>query len=66
LEAVPAHQDRHRFGMHEIGDGPFFDLVDGSANAASTNLSPKPEAMALAAMTRIIDATQAAAALAIA
>ncbi|MGG1948754.1 hypothetical protein AB1286_28760 [Trinickia sp. NRRL B-1857] len=42
----------------KVGDGTFFDLVDANGNEAATNLSPKPEAMAFAAMTRIVDGTQ--------
>lgn len=42
----------------EVGYGSFFDIVDPQGQYGATNLSPKPEAMAFAAMTRIIDGTQ--------
>jgi hypothetical protein len=42
----------------EVGDGTFFDLVDPQGQYGATNLSPKPEAMAMAALTRVIDGTQ--------
>ncbi|MGV2287964.1 hypothetical protein AAHK20_04560 [Trinickia sp. YCB016] len=42
----------------EVGYGSFFDIVDAQGNYGATNLSPKPEAMAFAAMTRIVDGTQ--------
>lgn len=43
---------------NEIGYGSFFDTVDPTGNNHATSLSPKPEALAFAAMTRIIDGTQ--------
>ncbi|MGN6083989.1 hypothetical protein [Trinickia sp.] len=42
----------------EIGYGSFFDTVDPTGDIHATNLSPKPEALAFAAMTRIIDGTE--------
>ena len=42
----------------EIGYGSFFDTVDSAGSYHATNLSPKPEALAFAAMTRIIDGTE--------
>jgi hypothetical protein len=42
----------------EPGFGTFFDLSDPQGAFGAMNLSPKPEAMAFAAMTRIIDGTQ--------
>lgn len=41
----------------EIGYGSFFSLSNTAGQFADTNLSPKPEAMAFAALTRIIDGT---------
>ncbi|PMS37163.1 hypothetical protein C0Z20_09960 [Trinickia symbiotica] len=49
------------FGADYPGDpgyGTFFDLDHSQGSFTATNLSPKPEAMAFAAMTRIIDGTQ--------
>jgi hypothetical protein len=43
---------------NEVGYGSFFDVVHAQGQFGATNLSPKPEAMAFAAMTRIIDGTQ--------
>ncbi|WP_233217245.1 hypothetical protein [Trinickia dabaoshanensis] len=42
----------------EIGFGTFFDIVDAQGSYTPKAVSPKPEAMAFAAMTRIIDGTQ--------
>ncbi|PTB20763.1 hypothetical protein C9I57_12245 [Trinickia symbiotica] len=42
----------------DVGYGTFFDLVHPQGQCGASNLSPKPEAMAFAAMTRIIDGTQ--------
>jgi hypothetical protein len=41
----------------EVGYGTFFDLNDAQGAYGATNLSPKPEAMALATMTRALDGT---------
>jgi hypothetical protein len=43
---------------NEIGYGTFFDIAHPQGQFGATNVSPKPEAMAFAAMTRIIDGTQ--------
>ncbi|QGZ63588.1 hypothetical protein [Paraburkholderia acidisoli] len=40
-----------------IGYGTFFDLADAQGQYGATNISPKPSAMAVAAMTRILDGT---------
>ena len=40
------------------GYGSFFDLADAQGDYHAKNLSPKPQALAFAAMTRIIDGTQ--------
>ncbi|SEJ99993.1 hypothetical protein [Paraburkholderia tropica] len=40
-----------------VGYGTFFDLADAQGQYGATNISPKPAAMAVAAMTRIIDGT---------
>jgi hypothetical protein len=42
----------------EFGFGTFFDLVNLQGSYSATSLSPKPEALAFAAMTRIIDGTR--------
>ncbi|WP_116139161.1 hypothetical protein [Trinickia diaoshuihuensis] len=42
----------------EIGFGTFFDIVNPQGDFHATTLSPKPEALAFAAMTRIIDGTE--------
>jgi hypothetical protein len=42
----------------EVGYGTFFDNADAQGAFGASNLSPKPVAMALAAMTRIVDGTQ--------
>lgn len=39
------------------GYGSFFDLVDSQGSYGATNLSPKPEGMVFAAMTRVLDGT---------
>ena len=36
----------------DIGEGTFFDIVDPQGQYGATTLSPKPEAMAMAALTR--------------
>jgi hypothetical protein len=41
----------------EVGYGSFFDLNNAQGAYGATNLSPKPEAMAFAAMTRVLDGT---------
>jgi hypothetical protein len=43
---------------NEVGYGSFFDVVNATGQFGASNLSPKPEAMAFAAMTRVIDGTQ--------
>jgi hypothetical protein len=40
------------------GYGSFFDLNDSQGAFGATNLAPKPEAMAFAALSKIIDGTQ--------
>lgn len=40
------------------GYGSFFDLVDAQGAFGATVLAPKPEAMAFAALSRIVDGTQ--------
>ena len=42
----------------DVGIGTFFDLSDPQGQYGATNLSPKPEALAFAALTRVIDGTQ--------
>ena len=42
----------------EVGYGTFFDIVDPKGSYTPKAVSPKPQAMAFAAMTRIIDGTQ--------
>ncbi|RDU99396.1 hypothetical protein DWV00_08195 [Trinickia dinghuensis] len=42
----------------EVGFGTFFDIVDPQGSYGATTLSPKPEAVAFAALTRIVDGTQ--------
>jgi hypothetical protein len=42
----------------DIGEGTFFDIVDPQGQYGATNVSPKPEAMAMAALTHVIDGTQ--------
>ena len=42
----------------EAGYGSFFDVVNPQGSHTARNVSPKPEAMAFAAMTRIIDGTR--------
>jgi len=41
----------------EVGYGVFFDLVNAQGGYGQKDISPKPAAMAVAAMTRIIDGT---------
>jgi hypothetical protein len=41
----------------EPGYGTFFDLADAQGAWGATNISPKPAAMAVAAMTRLLDGT---------
>jgi len=41
----------------EVGYGIFFDLVNAEGGYGQTQISPKPAAMGVAAMTRIIDGT---------
>jgi hypothetical protein len=40
-----------------VGYGTFFDLADAQGQYGAQNISPKPAAMAVAAMTRILDGT---------
>jgi hypothetical protein len=42
----------------EVGYGVFFDLVNPSGGFGQHQVSPKPAAMAVAAMTRLVDGTQ--------
>ena len=42
---------------HQIGFGLFFDLADPQGGFGPSAISPKPAAMATAAMTRIVDGT---------
>ncbi|SAK90177.1 hypothetical protein AWB80_06393 [Caballeronia pedi] len=41
----------------EIGFGTFFDLDEPQGSVDATNIAPKPAAMAVAALTRILDGT---------
>ena len=41
----------------EVGYGSFFDLNDAQGAFGASNLSPKPEAMAFATLTRVLDGT---------
>ena len=41
----------------EVGYGTFFDLSNAQGSFGATNISPKPAAMAVSAMTRILDGT---------
>lgn len=41
----------------KVGYGTFFDLSDPQGQYGAQNISPKPAAMAVAAMTRILDGT---------
>jgi hypothetical protein len=41
----------------EVGYGTFFDLADPQGAFGATDLSPKPAAMAISAMTHILDGT---------
>ncbi|MCP3720868.1 hypothetical protein [Paraburkholderia sp. CNPSo 3281] len=40
-----------------VGYGTFFDLADAQGQYGAQNISPKPAAMSVAAMTRILDGT---------
>ncbi|WP_233217243.1 hypothetical protein [Trinickia dabaoshanensis] len=42
----------------EVGFGSFFDMVNPQGSWSAQTVSPKPEAMAFAALTNIIDGTQ--------
>lgn len=42
----------------DVGEGTFFDIVDPQGQYGATTLSPKPVALAFAALTRVIDGTQ--------
>lgn len=42
----------------EVGFGTFFDNDNLQGSYSATNMSPKPEALAFAALTRVIDGTQ--------
>jgi len=41
----------------EVGYGTFFNLSNAQGSFGATNISPKPAAMAVSAMTRILDGT---------
>ncbi|RAR50196.1 hypothetical protein C7401_14264 [Paraburkholderia unamae] len=41
----------------KVGYGTFFDLSDATGQYGAQNISPKPAAMAVAAMTRVLDGT---------
>ena len=41
----------------EIGYGTFFDLADAQGAFGATNISPKPAAMAVSALTHVLDGT---------
>jgi len=41
----------------EVGYGSFFDLSNAQGSFGARNLSPKPEAMAIATITRVLDGT---------
>ncbi|SEI90410.1 hypothetical protein SAMN05192539_10052 [Paraburkholderia diazotrophica] len=41
----------------EVGYGTFFDLSNAQGSFGATNISPKPAAMVMSAMTRILDGT---------
>lgn len=41
----------------EVGYGSFFDLTNPQGAFGASNLSPKPAAMAIAALTRVLDGT---------
>ncbi|WP_243750928.1 hypothetical protein [Paraburkholderia sp. BL10I2N1] len=41
-----------------VGEGTFFDLTHPQGEAGSPNISPKPVALAAAALTHVIDGTQ--------
>ena len=41
----------------EVGYGTFFDLTDAQGAFGATNISPKPAAMAVSALTHVLDGT---------
>ncbi|MEW6343190.1 MAG: hypothetical protein RXR20_20490 [Paraburkholderia sp.] len=41
----------------EVGYGTFFDLADAQGAFGATNISPKPAAMAVSALTHVLDGT---------
>ena len=41
----------------QVGYGTFFDLVDAQGAFGATNISPKPAAMAVSALTHVLDGT---------
>ncbi|WP_227747096.1 glycoside hydrolase family protein [Paraburkholderia franconis] len=41
----------------EVGYGTFFDLSNAQGSFGATNISPKPAAMVMSAMTRVLDGT---------
>jgi len=41
----------------EVGYGTFFDLADAQGAFGATNISPKPSAMAVSALTHVLDGT---------
>ncbi|MGF6644319.1 hypothetical protein P3T17_002457 [Paraburkholderia sp. GAS82] len=42
---------------NEVGYGTFFDLADAQGAFGATNISPKPAAMAVSALTHVLDGT---------
>jgi hypothetical protein len=42
----------------DVGEGTFFDIVDPQGQYGASNVSPKPVALAIAALTRVLDGTQ--------
>jgi hypothetical protein len=42
----------------DVGEGTFFDIVNPQGQYGAPNVSPKPEALAFAALTRVLDGTQ--------
>ncbi|WP_408425202.1 hypothetical protein [Paraburkholderia azotifigens] len=42
----------------DVGEGSFFDIVDPQGQYGASNVSPKPMALAFAALTRVLDGTQ--------
>ncbi|MBN3763895.1 hypothetical protein G3O01_23995 [Burkholderia sp. Ac-20365] len=42
----------------DVGEGTFFDIVNPQGQYGVSNVSPKPVALAFAALTRVIDGTQ--------